>query len=206
MLVEQFADPEVRVAAGPADTLERRASTRLRTVFWIAKVTREHDVGLWRVENISSRGVMLQIHIEVAVGERVSIALSDTHSVRGAVKWHEGQRCGVEFDAPIRCERVLRMLAAERRSAGYRAPRLVVDRGATAWCEHGLKSVRVRNVSQHGLGLAHDGQLQPGTRLKLQLENGLERRGVVRWSSEGQSGLRLLEPLGCSSLESCARF
>lgn len=205
MLVEQVA--EAVVAKDPhAPAPERRGSPRLRTVFWIAKVTRDDDIGLWRVQNISDRGLMLQTQVEVVPGERVSIALSDSRSIAGTVKWRDGQQCGIEFHEPIRCQSVLRALAAERNSAGYRAPRLPVSRSATAWCEHGLKSVRILNVSQHGIGLMHDGRLRPGMQLKLRLDNGLERRGVIRWSSEGQSGLRLLDPLSSTALESCNRF
>lgn len=185
---------------------DRRAGPRIRTVFWVGKVTSDHDVGLWRVHNISNSGMMLQTHIEVIAGESLTVSLSESLTVAGSVVWSRSERCGIRFREEIECETVLGRLAAERRALKYRPPRLPVSRGAIAYCEHGIQAVRVINISQHGIGLAHEGRLRVGTRLKLVLENGLERRGVVRWSIEGYSGLLLLDPFCCTALESRNMF
>lgn len=185
---------------------DRRAEQRLRTVFWIGKVTSDHDVGLWRIHNFSDSGMMLETHVEVIPGERLEISLSDRVTVAGTVAWADGGRCGIRFSEPIACDAVLGELAAERRALKYRPPRLPVSRSAIAYCEHGLQAVRVVNISQHGIGLAQDGRLRIGTRLKLVLENGMERRGVVRWSSDNSAGLLLIDPFCSTQLESSNLF
>lgn len=185
---------------------DRRAEQRLRTVFWIGKVTSDHDVGLWRIRDISDGGMMLETNVEVVPGECLTIALSDRLAVTGTVAWARDGRCGIRFDEPIACDAMFCELAAERRALKYRPPRLPVSRSAIAYCEHGLQVVRVVNISQHGIGLAHDGRLKVGTRLKLVLENGLERRGVVRWSIDGHSGLLLTDPFCATQLESSNLF
>jgi hypothetical protein len=61
-------------------------------------------------------------------------------------------------------------------------------------------------MSQHGAGFIHDQHFHPGMQVKLLLENGMERRGVVRWSHDGRAGLALAEPISCAALESASRL
>lgn len=190
----------------PSTRSDRRNGPRLRTVCWLAKVTSDQDVGLWRVQNISNHGLMLQTRIEIGPGERLWVALSESNVIGGIVRWRDESHCGLEFDAPIRSEKVLSAIAAERGNPRYRPPRLPVNRGATVYSEHGLQSVRVVNVSRHGIGLAHDGRLKPEMRVKLLIENGLERRGTVRWADGENAGVLLFDPLCGTLLESRNRF
>ena len=67
-------------------TFERRQGTRLHTVLRVAQVIREHDAGLWRVRNISDRGLMLAAHVQVVPGERLTVNLSR----HGAAFLHDG--------------------------------------------------------------------------------------------------------------------
>ena len=110
------------VAGADAD---RRGGDRYRTVWRIAKVTRDGDVGLWRVRNMSDRGMMLAADVPVAVGEKLEIALSDAVVVRGKVVWAEGGRLGVEFDREVDVADVLKQLAAEQRQV---APLNIADK------------------------------------------------------------------------------
>lgn len=59
------------VAGADAD---RRGGDRYRTVWRIAKVTRDGDVGLWRVRNMSDRGMMLAADVlkQLAAEQRAS--------------------------------------------------------------------------------------------------------------------------------------
>ena len=67
--------------------LERREDSRFHTVLRVALVTRERDMGLWRVRNISNRGIMLATRVQLVPGERLTIALSDAIVVAGRVVW-----------------------------------------------------------------------------------------------------------------------
>lgn len=201
------ADERARLARRDTeDALEdaaddRRTAPRLRTVYRVAKVARDKAIGLWRVRNISDRGMMLRTGVKVVSGERLSIALSDSVAMDGQVVWADGTHCGVEFDEPIDSAGVLMSLAAERDAPRYRAPRLPVSLPAVAYCEQGIHSVRITDVSQQGIGLAHDCCFEPGMRIMVVLEDGRERRGVVRWSKEGHAGLQLVEPIAAPELE-----
>ena len=186
--------------------LDRRGARRIHTVLRVARVTRAHDVGLWRLNNISDDGMMLHASLPVAVGEPLSVALSDSVEIEGKAVWWDGLHCGVAFDRPLDCAAVLERLVAEQKAPRYRPPRLPVSTRAIAYCEQGLHTVRVRNLSHHGAGITHDGCFREGMATKLAFETGQEYRGVVRWEKEGRAGLFLVESIPCAQLESAARF
>lgn len=185
---------------------ERRERTRFHTVLRVAQVVREHDVGLWRVRNISDGGIMLTTHVQVIPGERLTVNLSDRVSLDGRAVWWDGERCGVAFERPIDCAGVLESLVVEQKQARYRPPRLSVATRAIAYCDKGLHSVRVYNLSHHGAAFTHDGCFRPGMAAKLHFESGEDYRGVVRWSAEGRAGLFLTDPIPGAKLESANRI
>ncbi|HEV2818648.1 MAG TPA: PilZ domain-containing protein [Allosphingosinicella sp.] len=189
----------------PGD-LERRRGRRIHTVLRVAKVRRAHDAGLWRVCNMSDGGMMMATSVPVAAGERLAIALSDRVTLAATLRWWDGAHCGVAFDRPVDCAALLHALVAEQRAPFYRPPRLPVSSRAIVYCDKGLYSVRLLNLSQHGAGFAHAGRLLPGMAAKLLFEDGDEHRGVVRWSRDGRAGMYLVEPFPCARLESACRL
>lgn len=185
---------------------DRRGADRYRTVWRIAKVVRNGDAGLWRVRNISDRGMMLAADVPIIVGEKLEIALSDTVVIRGEVVWSETGRCGVAFDKEVDVADVLKQLAAEQRATGYRQPRLPVRTQAQAVTDEGASSIELVDMSQNGAGFVHDGHLEVGKELDLILAGGIKRRAIVRWSRAGRGGLWLTQPLDRADLESIHRF
>jgi hypothetical protein len=207
MLTErQVCDRREADTSPPIEANDRRSDHRYRTIFRVAKVATGCDLGLWRIRNISDRGMMLLTHVEVGAGERLSVALSDKVSVEGRVVWSGDGRCGLAFDEPIDCAAVLRDLVADQRSSEYRPPRLPVSARALAYDETGIHPVKIRDLSQHGIGFEHHGQFRAGMKVLLVLENGIERRGVVRWASDDRAGLLLIEPFACEELESAGEL
>ena len=194
---------ELDLAATASD---RRSADRYRTVWRIAKVIRNGDAGLWRVRNISDRGMMLAADVSISVGEQLHIALSDTVQLRGKVVWSDEGRCGVAFDQEVDVADVLKKLAAEQRATGYRQPRLPVQSRAQAVTDEGTGSIELVDLSQHGAGFLHDGHFEVGKELDLILPGGVKRRAIVRWSRAGRGGLWLTQPLDRADLESIRRF
>lgn len=185
---------------------DRRAGDRYRTVWRIAKVVRDGDAGLWRVRNISNRGMMLAADVPIAVGERLEIALSDTVVVAGKVVWSDDGRCGVAFDDEVDVAHMLKQLAAEQRATGYRQPRLEVHTLAQAVTDRVTTSIELVDLSQNGAGFIHDGHLEVGKELELVLGKDIRRKAIVRWSRGTRGGLWLTQPLDRADLESIRRF
>ena len=190
----------------PAVQGDRRGSHRFRTVYRVAKVQRDDDVGLWRVRNISDHGMMLATSVPVAAPERLQVALSEHCWLPARVAWAEADCCGVALEQPVDACGLLRRLAEERQKAGYRSPRLPLHTRALVSGEHGVTTVRLSDLSQCGVGFCHDGRFHAGMALKLLLGGGIERQGIVRWADDGRAGLLLTQPLACTDLESVRRL
>lgn len=140
--------------------------------------------------------MMLSTPVPLDAGERLLISLSEKLAVHGTVLRAERDRCGVQFVRPIDSTALLRA-ADEQKRVDRRGG---AQRLATTCAENGIRAVRVTNVSHCGMGLAHDGSLEPGMLLKLVVETGLECGAAVRWSEDGHAGIRLMEPLTCEEL------
>ena len=186
--------------------VERREVHRIHTVCRFAKVAFRGDEGLWRVCNISDRGMMFRSPCRAIPGEPLSISLSDNLTLEGIIVWSDSAHCGIRFLEPINSIALLCALATEQRSPRYRALRLAVDGRALALDEHGVHTVRIRNISRHGVGLEHGNHLKRGTCVKLVFINGTEHRGVVRWADQAQAGLFLFEPFAPDEISSARRF
>ena len=184
--------------------VERRDSCRHRTVYRVVKLSVRGITSLNQLCNISAQGMMLSIDEEIEAGEAIKIELSPDHRMTGRVIWAKDGHCGVALDAPVDSEALLHELAEEQRSARHRAPRVEAQLLGVAYSERGMHPVRTINLSQMGVGLTHDGRLEPGLHLLMTLENGIERRGVVRWAHEHSAGVLLTEPLGCAEVNRCA--
>ncbi|MBJ7499258.1 MAG: PilZ domain-containing protein [Sphingopyxis sp.] len=200
----RFSDPVEE--QDPSAGGDRREGDRYRTVWRIAKVVRNGDAGLWRVRNMSDRGMMLAADVPIAVDEKLEIALSDTVVIRGTVVWSDAGRCGVSFDEEVDVADVLKQLAAEQRATGYRQPRLPVSTRAQAVTDESTTDIELVDLSQNGAGFVHDGHLEVGKEFDLVLAGGVKRRAIVRWSRAGRGGLWLTQPLDRADLESIRRF
>lgn len=183
-----------------------RSSERIRTLYRVGRLTSATDSGLCRVQNISDGGMMLFTSMVLEVGEVISLALSDEIRVSATVVWIDEVRLGVRFPAPIDSAALLRSLGDERLQGRQRAPRLPVNATAIVTNEGRSQAVRVVDISQFGLKIAHDGSLQQDSAVKVALPNWSDRRAVVRWSDKDMAGLRLAEPIPYTSLESAARL
>jgi hypothetical protein len=202
----QALRPEISNWQSTPQGAERRASPRFRTIFRVAQVTRAHDVGLWRIRNISDEGMMLLTAVPVQKGEKLSLALSDQVTLSATALWWDGERCGIAFDEPIDCAALLEALGDEQKAPGHRPLRLPVSTRALAYCDRGLHTVHLHDLSHHGAGLSHDGCFRPGMATKLHFETGEEYRGIVRWNQDGKAGIFLVEPIPPEKLESALRF
>lgn len=180
----------------------RRTDHRYLTVYRVALVRTAADAGLWRVKNMSDRGMLLESGAAVIPNEKLEIALSETIIVSGRVVWSGGEQCGIAFDKPVDAGDILRQLAAERESDGYRPLRLQVRVPANLLIETEEKKVIVTSLSQRGAGFAYEGELREAAQVSLALPDGIWRQGNIRWLRNGNAGLCLASAFAVSELES----
>jgi hypothetical protein len=115
----------------------------------------------------------------------------------------QGKECGLQLDGCIDCASFLQKLARDHQSGKARPLRLPLDTLGLVYSELGVETVRVLDISQYGMKIAHrQKSFQPGLSIKVRLEAGLETRGVIRWTDEFVAGVRLLDPIAQADLES----
>ncbi|MBG6119463.1 MULTISPECIES: PilZ domain-containing protein [unclassified Sphingobium] len=191
--MQQLKQSSAHITLLPDPSEDRRANHRTRTVFRVARAQVHHEEGLVYIRNISDSGMKLGIGMPVVLNDLVRVWLSETISIEGRVVWENEAECGLQFAKEIDSVAVLRLTAEQIRSGETRAPRLSTDLPAVVTSEHGMRSARIRDVSQRGMKIAHDGSFAPGLAVKILLESGIERRGFVRWVRDELAGISLTE-------------
>jgi hypothetical protein len=181
---------------------ERRGTPRLRTVYRVARILAAGDQGLARVHNISDGGLMLSTALILGPGDPVQVDLSESCTLTGKVAWSSEGRCGIEFDAPIDSAAILKQLYEERHAVDWRPLRLTHSMALHVSSALGSQVVMLRDISQAGMKVAHDGRFTPGLPVKLLLGPDIERRGVVRWTKTGLAGIFLTDILSVEELGS----
>ena len=198
--------PGLQGERSPEQVRERRADERYLTVYRVAKVLRAGDAGLWRVRNMSDRGMLLETGAAVVPNERLDIALSETIVLSGRVVWSSEGRCGIAFDKSICAGQVLRRLVEERETDGYRPLRLQVRCVARLLTDADEMEIMVTSISQFGAGFIYEGMLREAASVHLALADGVWRNGNLRWLRGSAAGLRLASPFALSELETVRGF
>lgn len=189
-------------AAPPMVVADRRRSERVRTVYRIARIQVEDAEGLAQIRNVSDEGMKIDLGISVTLNQWIRIWFSDTLSIDCQVIWTNGDECGLKFAQPVDSAAILRETADENRFGNGRAPRIQTRMLAVVSSERGIRPARVKDVSQRGMKLVHDGSFTPGLAVKVSLESGIERRGIVRWVKDEFAGLILTEMFSVQELKS----
>ena len=174
---------------------------------------RRHDV---RVINVSSRGAMIETELEPWIGEQLDIQFSEDSRTRCVVRWVREGRIGLEFvnetilweadqpQGPVFHSQRDQAPEADRDAP----PRAVVDRehrhtllrkGILYWGGISIP-VRLRNISEGGARVESGRELCSGAEVELDLGEGNFQVAEVRWSKDGQIGLRFAEPFDIDAL------
>lgn len=186
--------------------MDCESSSAIRTIFWVAVARTATDERFCRVRTISDDGMTLATNITVTKGDRIWIALSDKITLSGEVTWDAHGRVGLRLEKSIDSVGMLQALAGERHAGRYRMPRLCNNLMGIAISEYGLSSVRLLDISQRGMKIEHEGCFKTDLPVKIALENGLARHGVVRWSRGGVAGLQLLEPISLQEIDMACTY
>jgi hypothetical protein len=164
------------------------------------------------VVNVSSRGAMIAAAIEPRIGEKIDIQFSDSNRTRCVVRWIRDGRIGLEFvNETIFWETggqgpVFRYEKPEAGSpdpvhvAVDREPRQTLLRAGTLYWSGISIPVRLRNISEGGARVESGRSLCSGAEVELDLGDGQFAYAEVRWSKDGQVGLRFAESFDIDAL------
>ena len=172
----------------------RRQHERVFTLFKTVIIDHGKTQAFAIVKNISDRGVCIQYQKPIALGDMMTLQFSDKFKVSGKTVWTNGDQYGIQLNDTIDSDKLLRELA-DHGDRYRRSLRLPFSGPAVSKSSLGTKSVQICDISSNGVKLKHDGSFEEGLAVKVLLGQGIERRGVVRWSKDGIAGIMLLEPL-----------
>ena len=167
------------------------------------------------VINVSSRGAMVAADLDARIGERIDIEFTPDNRTRCVVRWIREGRLGLEFleetifwDASLSTGPVFQYDKSAKEPAKESPVRALVEReprqkllraGTLYWSGISIP-VRLRNVSASGARLDSERALQPGAEVELDLGEGGFQIAEVRWSKDGQVGLRFAEEFDFDAL------
>jgi hypothetical protein len=197
----------------------QRLEDRHRNVVEQATIVfRRRRIGVG-VVNVSSRGAMLAADIEPRIGEKIDILFTPDNKTKCAVRWVREGRIGIEFleetifwetGATFRFESATPVEQAEDeaeddRPRQLREPRQRLLRSGTLHWGTVSIPVRLRNISGRGAQLESDRVLEAGCEVELDLGEGGCKAAEIRWSRDGQVGLRFFEDFDFETLAAQAQ-
>lgn len=174
---------------------DRRGSPRALTVFKVVKIDRDGTEGLARCRNISAKGMKLEVAMPLGLNDDLTIELSPGHTLGARVVWTKGGECGVAFERSVDVAELFGQVAAQQsQQKRSRSPRLNSRIPARIEADGEVVETTIRNISQRGMLVSHDGSFRPGLQVKVLLNNGSARDAIVQWSDDNIAGLFLAEP------------
>lgn len=168
-----------------------------------------------RVVNVSSRGAMIEGDIDPRIGESLDIFLNGENRTRCAVRWIRDGRIGIEFvnetilweTGPAKPVFHYEKPSSDRQesepeasSFTDREPRQRLLKSGTLYWSGISVPVRLRNISSGGARVEGERVLCPGAEVELDLGEAGFHVAEVRWSSDGQIGLRFAADFDLDSL------
>jgi hypothetical protein len=165
---------------------ERREGERHLTLFRVGSVTIGDRRELCLIKNISAGGMLIRAYCAMDVGTRLSVELKRGEQIHGKVSWIKDGSAGIAFDKRVD---VVELLASSMQGPRPRMPRVEirciasVRQGATVY------GILARDVSQGGIKLETNRELEIGSDVVVTLPGLAPQQGVVRWQENGCYGV-----------------
>lgn len=189
------SDPGDFVFADILTAPERRGHDRQITIFRLAKLKSQKSEGWGFIKNLSTTGMMLEVHSDFDLGDRVQVILSDDNQLVGNVKWRRDELAGIQFSEAVDIAEVLKMAPTTTSGKTARLPR--VQMRLPIKIRLGALSIDadICDISPAGMCLKTDRIFEPGKHVTLLVPQLAEIGGTVRWQSHDRAGIAFRERL-----------
>ncbi len=201
---------KIAIKRQEARVTDQRLEDRLRGIVESTTIVfrrRRQDVA---VVNVSSRGAMIRGELDPRIGEKIDLLFDGKNRTKCIVRWVREGRIGLEFvnetifwtsdrnNAPAfqpqKPETPAVHAVAERESRHK-----LLRAGTLYWSGISIP-VRLRNISGGGARIESGRELCPGSEVELDLGEAGFQVAEVRWSKDGQVGLRFAQAFDIESL------
>jgi hypothetical protein len=177
--------------------VERRDGERHLTLFRVGSILVEDRRELCLIKNVSSGGMLIRAYSAMTSGTAVSIELKQGEVIGGTVNWVKGDNVGITFDQPVD---VVDLLATSMDGPRPRMPRIEVRCIASVRQDGNVYGMRARDISQGGIKVESDRELQLMADVVVTLPGLPPIQGVVRWKEAGSYGINFNRLLALSDL------
>lgn len=160
------------------DPVERRDGERYLTLFRVGTIMVQDRRELCLIKNISAGGMMIRPYCKLESGTAVSVELKRGEQIAGTVSWVRGDSAGISFDETID---VVELLASSMEGPRPRMPRVEVRCIASVRQGSNVYGMRAHDVSQGGLKVESNRDLDVGAEVLVTLPGLPSREAIVRW-------------------------
>lgn len=176
---------------------DRRSDERHLTLFRVGAVKIGDRRELCLIKNISAGGMMIRAYCALKVGDRLSVELKCGQPVDGAVSWIDGDCAGIAFDLAVD---VVELLTASAEGPKPRMPRVEIRCIASVRQGASVYGIMARDVSQGGVKLETDRELEIGSDIVVTLPGLPPLPGAIRWRDSSSYGVTFNRLLSLSEL------
>ena len=195
---QQPVDTTLYSLSGAAPSpVERRDGERHLTLFRVGSIIVEDRRELCLIKNVSSGGMLIRAYSAMTADAAVSIELKQGEILAARVGWVKGDNVGITFDQPVD---VVDLLATSMDGPRPRMPRIEVRCIASVRQDGNVYGMRARDISQGGIKVESDRDLQSGADVVVTLPGLAPIQGVVRWKETGSYGITFNRLLALSDL------
>lgn len=180
--------------------IERREGSRHISVFRVGRIVTDRGDQLCVLRNLSSGGAMIEMNQPPIVGARVQIDLRSDRMFMATVRWTRQRESGVQFDQPIDVEAVLREERQSILRQQPRAPRFRRVGQARIVGSTGVSQGAISNISINGVAVLTPMVFQRDEPVIVSIDGLGATHAFARWSSNGETGLKLNSPLSYRAL------
>lgn len=177
------------------DAADRRAGPRHISILRVGRVSWADQDQLCIVRNISAGGLMIGCNRPPAPGQALAVELRSDKQMTGIVRWTREGSCGIQLDAPINVDAVLREERNPLLRIRPRAPRFV-RRGSVKLIGEGEPVIGdIIDISIGGLSCRAERPMRRGEPVVASIAGITATTAEIRWTKGDVTGVRFEKPL-----------
>lgn len=177
------------------DGADRRAGPRHISILRVGKISWDDQDQLCIVRNISAGGLMVGCNRPPKIDQRVIVELRSDKQMPGTVRWARDGNSGIQLDASINVEAVLREERNPLLRIRPRAPRFL-RRGTVKLIGEGEPVLGdIIDISIGGLSCRPERPLRRGEPVVASIQGLAATTAEIRWTKGDVTGVRFEKPL-----------